>query len=72
MKFAGRSWAHDDDLKPGDKACPVTVNKADEQCAWWVNGERYTFCCPPCLKKFVRSAKEKPEKIRPAAEYIKN
>lgn len=71
VKFAGLSWSHDDDLKPGDKMCPVTFNKADKQCAWQVNGERYEFCCPPCLEKFVRWAKESPEKVKKPSDYIK-
>lgn len=69
-KFAGVSFAHDDDLKAGDRVCPVTVNKADEQCTWWVNGKEYQFCCPPCLEKFVKQAKESPEKIKDPSTYI--
>jgi hypothetical protein len=71
IKFKGIYWAHDDDLKVGDKVCPVTDNKADPQCFWWVNGEKYEFCCPPCLEKFVKSAKETPEKIKAPAAYLK-
>lgn len=71
VKFAGLSWSHDDELKPGDKICPVTVNKADDKCAWSVNGQQYHFCCPPCLEKFVRWAKETPEKVKPPSEYVK-
>ena len=29
-----------------------------------VNGKRYEFCCTPCLDKFVKWAKEKPDKIK--------
>jgi hypothetical protein len=71
VKFRDVSWAHDDDLKPGDKTCPVTVNKADEKCSWWVNGKQYEFCCPPCLEKFVKWAKESPEKIQDPEAYRK-
>jgi YHS domain-containing protein len=71
VKYQGISFPHDDDLKPGDRLCPVTVNKADEQCTWWVNGKQYQFCCPPCLEKFVKQAKESPEKIKEPGEYIK-
>jgi YHS domain-containing protein len=70
VKFAGVAFDHDDDLKPGDKICPVTVNKADEKCVWWVNGQQYTFCCPPCLEKFVKQAKTTPEKVKAPGEYI--
>ncbi|QJW99437.1 hypothetical protein [Frigoriglobus tundricola] len=71
VKYRGVSFDHDDDLKPGDKVCPVTVNKADEKCKWWVNGKQYQFCCAPCLEKFVKQAKETPEKIKDPSEYIK-
>jgi YHS domain-containing protein len=71
VKYRGVAFDHDDNLKPGDKICPVTVNKADEKCDWWVNGKQYLFCCPPCLEKFVRQAKESPEKIKEPSEYIK-
>ncbi len=70
VKFAGVAFEHDDDLKPGDRICPVTVNKADDKCKWWVNGKEYTFCCPPCLEKFVKQAKQSPEKIKEPGEYI--
>lgn len=70
VKFAGVAFEHDDDLKPGDRVCPVTVNKADDKCRWWVNGKEYTFCCPPCLEKFVKQAKQTPEKIKDPGEYI--
>lgn len=69
-KYTGISWPHDDDLKPGDKVCPVTANKADERCAWVVNSRKYEFCCTPCLDKFVKWAKERPEKIKEPTEYI--
>jgi hypothetical protein len=71
VKFQGMSWAHEDDLKPGDKVCPVTANKADPQCEWYVNGQKYEFCCPPCLEKFVNWAKTQPEKVKPAERYVK-
>ena len=35
VKFVDMSWSHDDDLKTGDKICPVTFNKADAQCVWY-------------------------------------
>lgn len=70
-KFKDMSWAHEDDLKPGDKICPVTYNKADAQCVWYVNGKAYEFCCPPCLEKFVKWAKSQPDKIKPPESYVK-
>ncbi len=71
VKYRGVSFDHADDLKPGDKVCPVTANKADEKCKWWVNGKAYQFCCAPCLEKFVKQAKETPEKIKEPSEYVK-
>jgi hypothetical protein len=69
-KFTGIRWTHDDDLKTGDKLCPVTANKADQRCYWIVNAKQYEFCCTPCLDKFVKWAKERPEKIKDPQEYV--
>jgi len=69
-KLKGISWPHDDALKAGDKVCPVTANKADSRCSWIVNSKTYEFCCTPCLDKFVKLAKEHPEKIKEPGEYI--
>jgi hypothetical protein len=71
IKFKGVFWSHDDNLKVGDKICPVTDNKADPQCSWWVDGKKYEFCCPPCLEKFVKWAKESPEKVKAPGDYVK-
>jgi hypothetical protein len=71
VKYKGLSWAHDDDVRPGDKMCPVTANKADPQCTWYVNGRKYEFCCPPCLEKFVGWAKNSPDKVKPPEQYVK-
>ncbi len=70
VKFAGVSWPHADDLKPGDKLCPVTNNKADTQCTWIVNSQKYEFCCAPCLDKFVGWAKNQPSKIKAPEAYV--
>jgi hypothetical protein len=70
VKYKDISWPHDDDLKPGDKVCPVTTNKADERCVWTVNGKPYKFCCTPCLDKFVKWAKKEPEKIKDPEAYV--
>jgi hypothetical protein len=69
QKFKGKEWAHDD-KKPGDKVCPVTNNKAEPECAWIIQGQRYEFCCHPCVDKFVRLAHEHPEKVKNANEYV--
>ena len=71
VKFQGIAWSHDDDLKKGDKVCPVTDNKADAQCVWYVNGKKYEFCCPPCLEKFVGWAKNQPDKVKAPEAYVK-
>ena len=65
-KFKGKTWEHADDLKVGDKTCPVTKNKAETECAWVVQGQTYEFCCPPCLDKFIGWAHHQPEKINGA------
>lgn len=70
LKYKGISWEHADDLKPGDKICPITVNKADPKCTWIVNGKTYEFCCTPCLDKFVKWAKLEPAKIKEPEAYI--
>ncbi len=70
-KFKGAVWAHDDDLKVGDKICPITNNKAEEQCTWVVGGKKYKFCCPPCLDKFMMWAKNNPEKVKDPDDYVK-
>jgi len=72
IKFKGIQWPHDNEsIKVGDFVCPVTDNKADDRCAWIVNDRRYTFCCEPCIRKFVRWAKdpEDQKKIKQPMEY---
>lgn len=69
-KFKGKKWAHEDGLKPGDKICPITKNKAEADCAWIVQEQRYEFCCPPCLDKFMGWAHHEPAKVKGAHEYV--
>lgn len=69
VKFAGKHWEHADDVKPGDAICPVTNNKAESACSWVVNGKAYEFCCNPCIDKFVKWAKNTPEKIKEPSAY---
>jgi hypothetical protein len=71
VKFQGAAWAHDDDLKLGDKVCPVTKNKSEAECNWIIGGKKYEFCCPPCLDKFMTWAKTKPENVKDPGEYVK-
>jgi hypothetical protein len=68
-KFMGKSWEHGD-KKIGDKICPVTDNKAEAECFWIVNGQRYEFCCHPCVDKFMKWAHHEPDKIKDSKEYI--
>jgi YHS domain-containing protein len=63
---------HDMHPKPGDRICPITATKAAPSCSWIIGGETYQFCCPPCMQEFMKQVKEKPEKVRPAASYVKS
>jgi hypothetical protein len=71
-KFAGKIFKHSKDVKPGDKICPITDQKANAECAWIVNGQRYEFCCQPCVDDFIVMAHDDEEKlkIKPAKEYV--
>ncbi len=70
-KFKGKKFAHRKDLNPGDKVCPVTDKKANAECAWIVNGQRYEFCCQPCLDDFIDWAHHDPKQIKDAGEYVR-
>lgn len=67
--YAGFRPQHDASPQPGDVICPITRTKANSRCSWVVAGERYEFCCPPCIDEFVRLAKERPESIEPPGAY---
>jgi hypothetical protein len=69
-KYRGFQAAHDANPKRGERICPVTLTRADPACSWIVGGQKYLFCCPPCIDEFVRAAKERPEKIRDAGGYV--
>lgn len=70
-KFAAFVPKHD--LKPrlGDKVCPITRAKASAEFSWVVGGNNYEFCCPPCIDRFVRAAKEQPNTIKQPEAYVK-
>lgn len=72
VKYRDIDWPHDDITKVGEPICPITDNKADPRCIWIVNGKSYTFCCTPCLSKFVRIAKddERHHQIKAPEEYV--
>jgi hypothetical protein len=69
--YKGQKSSHNDHPQPGDKICPISSTKANEKFIWIVGGEKYEFCCPPCVDEFVKLAKEQPEKVKAPAEYIK-
>lgn len=68
-KYRGFSPRHEYDPVPGDRVCPVSRAKAQADCSWIIGGQTYYFCCPPCVDAFVRTAKERPESVRPAEAY---
>jgi YHS domain-containing protein len=71
QKFKGFKASHDLKPKPGSKICPVTLTKANPQCAWIIGGKTYEFCCPPCVDEFVSLAKTNPEEVRSPEDYVK-
>lgn len=71
QKFAGIRSAHDMKPKVGDRICPVTQTKANPAFEWVIGGQRYLFCCPPCVDEFLKQAKEDPESIAPAESFVK-
>ena len=70
-KYMTSAPTHDHAPKPGDRTCPVSGFKSDQSVAWVVGGERYAFCCQPCIDEFVLLAKEKPDDVRPAVGYVR-
>lgn len=69
--FRGFVAEHDSNPRPGDAICPVTRTKANPQCAWVIDGQTYTFCCPPCVDEFVKLAKERPSEVAPPGDYVR-
>jgi hypothetical protein len=70
VTYRGFRANHDANPKPGDPVCPVTRTKADPRCTWTVAGERYSFCCPPCIDEFVQLAKTRPDRLRRPGDYV--
>lgn len=70
-RFVGFRAVHDFSPRPGDRLCPITRTKANEECAWVIAGRRYTFCCPPCIDEFLELAKSRPESVLPPQGYTK-
>jgi len=71
QKFANFMSAHDMNPKPGARICPITSTVANAECSWIIGGQEYQFCCPPCVDEFVKRAKEKPDDILNALDYVK-
>ena len=69
-KFRGFRPQHDLQPQPGDRLCPITRTKANRECSWIVDGQKYEFCCPPCIAEFVLQAKQQPERILPREAYV--
>jgi YHS domain-containing protein len=70
-KFKGLKAQHDAKPQAGDRVCPISMTKANPQFSWVLDGQTYQFCCPPCVDEFVQLAKDHPDQIKPAGEYVK-
>ena len=70
-KFVATVPAHDHSPKPGDRSCPVSGSKAEPTFAWVIGGQKYWFCCQPCIDEFVLLAKERPEGVQPAERFVR-
>lgn len=70
LKYQAFHSAHDMNPQAGDRICPITGTKANAQCTWIVDGQRYEFCCPPCIDEFVKRAKTQPEELKKATAYV--
>ncbi len=71
-RFAGFVPRHDLNPRPGDAVCPITRTKANPQCSWIIGGQRYEFCCPPCIDEFLQMAKTTPEEIEEPEAYVQS
>ncbi len=69
--FVGFKAQHDFAPRPGDRLCPVTRTKANPDCGWIIGGQRYTFCCPPCIDEFLALAKAEPDQVQSPESYVK-
>jgi hypothetical protein len=71
-KYGSTMASHNAHPKPGDSLCPISETVANPKFTWVIGGEKYTFCCPPCIEEFVRKAKENPDAIKPPGAYVKS
>jgi hypothetical protein len=69
-KYGDELTDHDDKPQKGDKICPISKTKANPKFTWVVGGKTYEFCCPPCIDEFVKTAKEKPDRIKEPGDYV--
>lgn len=70
-RWAAATPTHDHSPKTGDRLCPVSGFKAEPTFAWAIGGQKYWFCCQPCIDEFVLLAKEKPETVKPVERYVR-
>ena len=71
VKFKGIPSNHDDKPVKGDRICPISKTKANDQFLWVIDGKSYAFCCPPCIDEYVRAAKEQPDSLLGPETFIK-
>lgn len=71
IKFRGIRAEHDMSPKPKDPICPITFTKSNSKFYWWINGQKYLFCCPPCIDEFLIRAKQDPKSLKPPSAFIK-
>ena len=69
-KYPSFRAAHEFKPRTGDRVCPVTRARADPAFAWTVAGQVYLFCCPPCVEEFLRTARDHPDEIKDAGNYV--
>lgn len=70
QKFQGLMANHHLHPKKGAYTCPITMTQASAKFPWIVGGQKYLFCCPPCVAEFVKQAKADPKSIKAPAAYI--
>jgi hypothetical protein len=70
QKYGDEMSKHDAHPKPGEKICPISQTKANPKFTWVVDGKTYEFCCTACIDEFVRTAKEKPDRIKEPGDYV--
>lgn len=68
--YRGHRAGHGDPARPGERVCPVTGFRASGVLVWRVSGEKYVFCCQPCIDEFVVLAKERPGEVRGPGAYV--